>query len=76
MGAFFGWKAVLFTILAGSVIGAAISLLMIVLRRREFAARIPFGPYLAAGAMIWLFTGPRLVEWYLSLSHGSAPDAS
>jgi leader peptidase (prepilin peptidase)/N-methyltransferase len=75
VGAFFGWKAVLFTILAGSVIGAFISLLMIVLRRREWAARIPFGPYLAAGAMIWLFLGPRLLEWYLSLGR-SAPEVS
>jgi leader peptidase (prepilin peptidase)/N-methyltransferase len=76
VGAFFGWKAVLFTILAGSVIGACVSMLMIVLRRREWAARIPFGPYLAAGAMIWLFFGPRLLEWYLSLGHGAAPDVS
>ena len=73
VGAFFGWKAVLFTILAGSCIGAAISLLMILLRRREWAARIPFGPYLAAGAVIWMFYGPRLLDWYFSLAQGGAP---
>ena len=67
VGAFFGWKAVLFTILAGSVIGSAVSLLMIVLRRREWAARIPFGPYLAAGAVLWLFFGQRILAWYLGL---------
>ena len=68
VGAFMGYKAVLFTIFAGSCIGALISLSMIVLRRREWAARIPFGPYLAAGALIWLFSGPRILEWYLSLA--------
>lgn len=74
VGAFFGWKAVLFTVLAGSCIGAGISLLMIVLRRREWAARIPFGPYLAAGAVIWLFYGHRLLNWYFSLAQGGTPE--
>ena len=75
VGAFFGWKAVLFTILAGSCIGAGISLLMILLRRREWAARIPFGPYLAAGATLWLFFGPRFLSWYLGLRGGTDVEA-
>jgi leader peptidase (prepilin peptidase)/N-methyltransferase len=29
--------------------------------------RVPFGPYLSAGALLWLFVGPRLVDWYLAL---------
>jgi leader peptidase (prepilin peptidase)/N-methyltransferase len=74
VGAFFGWKAVLFTILAGSCIGAFISLLMIALRRREWAGRIPFGPYLAAGGVIWLFYGPSLLKWYFSLAQGTSPE--
>jgi len=40
------------------------------LGRREWAGRIPFGPYLAAGAVIWLFTGPEFLEWYLALARG------
>jgi leader peptidase (prepilin peptidase)/N-methyltransferase len=76
VGAFFGWKAVLFTILAGSCIGAGISLLMILLRRREWAARIPFGPYLAAGATLWLFYGPRLLTWYFHLAHAPSAEPS
>jgi len=73
VGAFFGWKAVLFTVLAGSFIGAVISVLMILLRRREWAARIPFGPYLAAGAVIWMFAGPDLLNWYFSLAQPADP---
>ena len=66
------WKAVLFAIFGGSIIGAFVSLLMILLGRREWAGRIPFGPYLAAGAVIWLFTGPEFLEWYLALARGPA----
>jgi leader peptidase (prepilin peptidase)/N-methyltransferase len=66
IGAFLGWQAVLFTIMAASMIGAIVGLLAIALRHREWSAKIPFGPYLALGALLWLFTGPQLVHWYLS----------
>jgi len=64
IGAFLGMGAVFFTIVAGSVIGAVVGLLMILIRRREWSARIPFGPYLALGAAIWIFFGPVLLSAY------------
>ncbi|MES2709750.1 MAG: prepilin peptidase [Verrucomicrobiota bacterium] len=73
-GAFLGWKAVLFSLFGGSIIGACVSLIIILLGRREWASRIPFGPYLAAGAVIYLFTGPELIEWYLRLARGVPGD--
>ncbi|RYD37380.1 MAG: prepilin peptidase [Verrucomicrobiaceae bacterium] len=69
-GAFLGWKAVLFSLFGGSIIGACVSLFIMLLGRREWAARIPFGPYLAAGALIYLFTGPELINWYLNVVRG------
>lgn len=72
VGAFLGWKAVLFTLFGGSIIGACLSLTIMLLGRREWAARIPFGPYLAAAAVIYLFTGPELVDWYFRLVRGTA----
>ena len=71
VGAFLGWKAVLFSIFGGAIIGAVVSLLMIMLGRREWAGRIPFGPYLAGGAVIWLFTGQELLTWYFNLARGT-----
>jgi len=64
IGAFLGLRAVFFTIMAGSVIGAIIGLLMILIGRREWSARIPFGPYLALGAVLWIFLGPALLAAY------------
>jgi leader peptidase (prepilin peptidase)/N-methyltransferase len=53
------------------MIGSVISLTMILFRRREWAANIPFGPYLAAGSIVWLFAGHRLLAWFISVSgHG------
>lgn len=66
IGAFCGWKCVLFTVLAASVLGTVIALLSRLIGRSEWGAKIPFGPYLAAGALIWIFYGPQIFEWYLS----------
>ncbi|MGA3170024.1 MAG: prepilin peptidase [Chthoniobacteraceae bacterium] len=64
IGAFLGIRAVFFTIMSGSIIGAVVGLLLILIRRREWTARIPFGPYLALGALIWIFRGPQLIDAY------------
>jgi leader peptidase (prepilin peptidase)/N-methyltransferase len=64
IGAFLGLRAVFFTIMAGSVVGAIVGLLMIAIGRREWSARIPFGPYLALAAAIWIFFGPELLDAY------------
>ena len=68
IGAFLGWKAVLFTVMAGSTFGAVIGLATIALGKREWSAKIPFGPYLALGALVWMFSGPEIMAWYLALS--------
>ena len=66
IGAFTGWQAVLFTILAASVIGTVFGVLHRLTGKAEWGAKIPFGPYLAMGAAIWVFYGPQFVEWYVS----------
>lgn len=65
IGAFCGWQGVLFTIFAASIIGTVFALVPRLLGKAEWSAKIPFGPYLAAGAVIWVFWGAQMVEWYL-----------
>jgi prepilin signal peptidase PulO-like enzyme (type II secretory pathway) len=36
---------------------------------------VPFGPYLAAGAVLWLFSGQKILSWYLGLRAGGAEGA-
>ena len=65
IGAFLGWQAVLFTVVAASVLGSIIGVALLLLGKREASGRIPFGPYLALGAMLWMLAGPALIAWYL-----------
>ena len=67
IGAFLGWRAVLCSIFAGSLVGSLVGLTSMLLGRREWSAKIPFGPYLALGALVWMFFGARLVTWYAGL---------
>jgi leader peptidase (prepilin peptidase)/N-methyltransferase len=64
IGAFTGWQGVLFTIPTASFIGAGIGLGPTLLGRRSWSAKIPFGPYLALGALLWVFCGDAFVNWY------------
>ncbi|MBK8091340.1 MAG: prepilin peptidase [Verrucomicrobiaceae bacterium] len=66
IGAFLGWKAVLFTVLAASVLGSVLALVPRLTGRAEWGAKIPFGPYLAMGALIWVFWGQIILDWYVS----------
>jgi leader peptidase (prepilin peptidase) / N-methyltransferase len=67
IGAFTGWQGVLFTIPIASFIGAGFGLLPTLLGRRDWSSKIPFGPYLALGALLWIFCGNGLVDWYRHL---------
>jgi leader peptidase (prepilin peptidase) / N-methyltransferase len=67
IGAFLGWRAVLCSIFAGSLAGSLVGLTSMLFGRRAWSAKIPFGPYLALGALIWMFFGARLLVWYANL---------
>lgn len=70
IGAFLGWQAVLFTIFSSSIIGCVVGVATILLSRDKARSILPFGPYLALGAALWLFCGRELTGWYFSQFQG------
>ena len=67
IGAFLGWRGVLFSIFAGSVVGSIVGLATLIIGKRVWSAKLPFGPYLAFGAITWMFFGEKFIRWYLQL---------
>jgi leader peptidase (prepilin peptidase)/N-methyltransferase len=67
IGAFLGWRAVLFSLFAGSLLGSVIGLVTLVVGKPVWSAKLPFGPYLAFGAVTWMFFGETVLHWYGTL---------
>ena len=67
IGAFLGWRAVLFTIMISSLAGSIVGIALVAMRKREMQSRIPYGPYLALAAIIWILWGPALWNGYIHL---------
>jgi leader peptidase (prepilin peptidase)/N-methyltransferase len=67
IGAFLGWRAVLFAVFAGSLLGSFVGIATMLIGKRVWSAKLPFGPYLAAGALVWMFFGAALLTWYFGL---------
>jgi leader peptidase (prepilin peptidase)/N-methyltransferase len=65
IGAFLGWKAVILTILLGSLVGSITGIIIMVLKGKDFKYAIPFGPFLSLGAVIALFYQNEILFWYL-----------
>lgn len=62
IGAFLGWKGVLAALFGGSIIGSVIALFLLLITRGRVGRSIPFGPALAAGAVLWLFRSTAILS--------------
>lgn len=64
IGAFLGWKPALMTILVGSLLGSVVGVTLIVAQVIKREDYIPFGPFLVCGAVVALFFGDPILDWY------------
>jgi leader peptidase (prepilin peptidase)/N-methyltransferase len=65
VGAFLGWKSVLLTTFAGSLFGSLAGIFLMVFKGKGGKMKLPFGPFLALGALISLFFGQEILSIYL-----------
>lgn len=73
IGAFIGWKGVLFTILCSSFIGSVVGvILMLISSEADSKYAVPFGPFLSLGAVIYVVWGEFLIKWYVGFLRGIA----
>jgi leader peptidase (prepilin peptidase)/N-methyltransferase len=67
IGAVLGWTSVPFVVLASSVVGSVVGLLLAWRSKAGLKSVIPFGPYLAAAAILYLLGGRAIGLWYIGL---------
>jgi leader peptidase (prepilin peptidase)/N-methyltransferase len=67
IGAFIGWQGVMFSLMLSSMIGAVVGVTLIVMRRREWSSRMPYGPYIALAAAIWIFGGKKIFHAFFAM---------
>ncbi len=67
IGAWMGWRDLPFVILASSLLGILIGGTALLVARRGLRVRIPFGPFLALGALLMFFFGPEVRALYYGL---------
>lgn len=63
IGAWFGWVSLLPVILISSLLGAGVGVTLILFRKHARQNPIPFGPYLAAAGLIYMFWGRQLSSY-------------
>jgi len=67
IGAFLGWRLTLVTLVFASFTGALAGAGMIVTGRGGMKAALPFGTFLAVGAVVAAVAGDQIFSWYVSL---------
>lgn len=66
IGAFLGWKLMLVTLVVASFLGSVVGVGLIAATRSNLKYALPFGSFLALGAIISAVHGEYLLDWYLS----------
>jgi leader peptidase (prepilin peptidase) / N-methyltransferase len=66
IGALIGWQGVFFTIFVSSAAGTLVGLPLMLFKGEGLRMEVPFGPFLAMGAVSYLFFGPEAIDWYFS----------
>jgi leader peptidase (prepilin peptidase)/N-methyltransferase len=67
IGAFLGWQAVLFSLMLSAILGSLVGVTLIALHKRAWSSRLPYGPYIAVAAAIWVFAGKQILAWWPGL---------
>jgi leader peptidase (prepilin peptidase) / N-methyltransferase len=65
-GAVLGWQSIPFVILTGSIAGTLVGVFIMIKSKGNMQTAIPFGPYLALGAFLFIFGGHQAAQNYIS----------
>ena len=64
MGAFLGWKSLFFILFVSSLLGALVGISAMIVKGKDMKYAVPFGPFLSAAAVAYLFVGIDVMEYF------------
>ena len=64
VGAYLGWRLAVLTIFFGVFTGSIAGIAVMAKRGKNMQMMLPFGIFLGIGAIVSLFVGHRIIEWY------------
>lgn len=67
IGAFLGWPLMLLTLVLASFAGSLVGVGLMAAQRGGMKTALPFGTFLAVGALVAAVAGDAILDWYLSL---------
>ncbi|MBN1614976.1 MAG: prepilin peptidase [Deltaproteobacteria bacterium] len=66
IGAFLGWKSLLFIVLVSSFLGALVGITLMIWKGRDMKYAVPFGPFLSIAAVAYIFFGAAAVRAFFT----------
>ena len=66
IGAFLGWQLTLLSLFLGFFLGSIIGVIVLIINKGD-SDIVPFGPFIAIGAIISVFWGESIINWYLMI---------
>ena len=67
MGLYLGLAYTVLTTFLSFILGAVISILLLVFKIKKVDEQIPFGPFIAISGIITMFCGNNIIYWYLGM---------
>ncbi len=68
IGAFLGWQGTFFTVLMAALTGSLVGITLMLLGKKGRKDKVPFGPFLAFGAIAFTLFGDVVIDWYVRLA--------
>lgn len=65
IGAWLGYQSILIVVILSSAMGAIVGIFLMAFNKKDLKTAIPFGPFLALAAVIYLFWGGQIQFWLL-----------
>ncbi len=65
IGGFLGWKSLIFVLLFSSFSGAIVGITAMIIKKQDMKYAVPFGPFLSAAAVAWMFWGDAFMRFLI-----------